>query len=107
MPPVESSPTTIGSWFALILAGLSPCAKAEDAAPAKASAGRVEFFESKIRPLFVEECFRCHSAEAKKLKGDLHLDTRAGMLKGGESGAARHRAPAKRPTRADQSRRLA
>lgn len=65
-----------------------PGVNAEDAAPAKPSAGQVEFFETKIRPLFANECHRCHSSEAKKLKGDLHLDTHAGILKGGESGAA-------------------
>ncbi len=49
---------------------------------------QIEFFETKIRPLFAEECYRCHSEEAKKLKGELRLDTRAGMLKGGETGVA-------------------
>jgi hypothetical protein len=45
----------------------------------------VEFFESKIRPVLVEHCYKCHSEEArknKKLKGNLLLDTKAGMLKG-------------------------
>jgi hypothetical protein len=47
-----------------------------------------EFFEKKIRPVLVEHCYECHSAEAKKPKGGLLLDTRAGMLKGGDSGPA-------------------
>jgi len=50
----------------------------------------VEFFETKIRPVLVSECYQCHSAEAaknKKLKGGLQLDTREGVLKGGDSGA--------------------
>jgi hypothetical protein len=46
----------------------------------------VEFFEKKIRPVLAERCFKCHSTQAKKLKGDLLLDSRAGVLKGGESG---------------------
>ncbi|MEY2428582.1 MAG: hypothetical protein QOJ40_1467, partial [Verrucomicrobiota bacterium] len=45
-----------------------------------------EFFERKIRPLLAERCYACHSAEAEKLKGGLLLDTKEGMLKGGESG---------------------
>src|SRR5207248_3130450 len=45
----------------------------------------VEFFETKIRPLLVDNCFKCHSATSEKLKAQLHLDTREGMLKGGES----------------------
>src|SRR4051794_32127562 len=52
---------------------------------------KVAFFESKIRPVLVEKCYSCHSAEAKgkgKLKGGLYLDSRAGILAGGESGPA-------------------
>src|SRR5205814_6281980 len=52
-----------------------------------ASAG-VEFFEKKIRPIFVENCYKCHSKEAEKLKGELLLDTCEGLLKGGENGPA-------------------
>jgi hypothetical protein len=46
-----------------------------------------EFFETKIRPLLAERCFGCHSTHAKKLKGGLLLDSRAGLLQGGEDGA--------------------
>jgi mono/diheme cytochrome c family protein len=45
-----------------------------------------EFFEKKIRPVLVERCYKCHSAESEKLKGNLHLDTPEGIKKGGESG---------------------
>jgi hypothetical protein len=48
----------------------------------------VEFFESKIRPVLVEQCYKCHSAQADKLKGGLALDTRAAVLKGGDTGPA-------------------
>lgn len=51
----------------------------------------IEFFEAKIRPILVEKCYACHSAEAaqnKKLKGGLLLDTRAGIQRGGDSGPA-------------------
>ena len=45
-----------------------------------------DFFEKKIRPVLVERCYKCHSASAEKVKGELLLDSREGMLKGGESG---------------------
>src|SRR5438045_1965611 len=45
-----------------------------------------EFFEKKIRPVLVERCYPCHSLGAEKLKGELLLDSKAGMLKGGDSG---------------------
>jgi hypothetical protein len=48
----------------------------------------LEFFESKIRPLLVENCYQCHSAQAERLKGGLLLDTKDGVLKGGDSGPA-------------------
>jgi len=47
-----------------------------------------EFFEKNIRPVLAEKCYSCHSAQAKKLKGKLLLDTRQGIAKGGENGAA-------------------
>src|SRR5438874_9128750 len=48
----------------------------------------LQFFESKIRPIFVENCYKCHSQGAEKIKGGLLLDTRDGALKGGDSGPA-------------------
>ncbi|MCH9022437.1 MAG: DUF1549 domain-containing protein, partial [Planctomycetes bacterium] len=44
------------------------------------------FFESHIRPVLVEHCYQCHSTESKKLKAELYLDSREGLLRGGESG---------------------
>src|ERR1043166_5681747 len=48
----------------------------------------IEFFEKKIRPVLVEHCYPCHSQGAEKVKGGLLLDTRDGLLKGGENGPA-------------------
>ncbi len=53
----------------------------------KLSPDQVEYFESKIRPLFVNHCYECHSADVKA-KAGLYLDSKAAMLKGGDSGAA-------------------
>ena len=49
---------------------------------------QVDFFENKIRPVLVENCYKCHSAKSEKVKGELLLDTKAGARKGGESGPA-------------------
>src|SRR6266487_3815847 len=48
----------------------------------------IELFEKRIRPLLVEHCYKCHSAQSEKIKGGLLLDTREGALKGGDTGAA-------------------
>ncbi|MFO1482189.1 MAG: PSD1 and planctomycete cytochrome C domain-containing protein [Verrucomicrobiaceae bacterium] len=46
------------------------------------------FFEAKIRPVLADKCYSCHSAQAEKVKGELLLDTREGMRRGGENGPA-------------------
>jgi len=56
------------------------------ASAAPISPADAEFFEQKVRPLLVTHCFECHSAESKILQGGLHLDSRPGWQKGGESG---------------------
>ena len=45
-----------------------------------------DFFENRIRPALAKYCYECHSADAKKLGGKLYLDTKHGLLSGGESG---------------------
>ncbi len=49
----------------------------------------LDFFEAKIRPVLVAQCYSCHSEEAKnsgKLKGGLLLDSREGTRAGGDTG---------------------
>ena len=48
-------------------------------------AANIEFFETKIRPVLVEQCYSCHNS-AKTAKGGLSLDDRASLLKGGTEG---------------------
>src|SRR5688572_31684782 len=47
-----------------------------------------DFFESKVRPVLASHCYKCHSAEEKKAKGGLLLDSRQGWQKGGGHGPA-------------------
>lgn len=60
-------------------------AQAEDAR--EFSQEQLAFFETKIRPVLVEQCLACHSNDDKQ-KGGLSLTSRAGLLRGGESGPA-------------------
>ena len=55
---------------------------------ARAADPGTDFFEAKVRPILVAKCYSCHSADAKKVRGGLLLDTKAGWLKGGEMGPA-------------------
>src|SRR4051794_25392371 len=74
-------------WFGmgvLILMLAAPGRAGEVAA--KPGAEQVEFFESKVRPILVTRCLRCHGSE--KQKGNLRLDSSDGMRSGGDSGPA-------------------
>ncbi|MFT7639982.1 MAG: hypothetical protein ACI9G1_001720, partial [Pirellulaceae bacterium] len=74
--------------LAALLSGALIFASASAAEPTRQG---LDYFEAKIRPMLVTHCYECHSAGAaakKKLKAELFLDTRDGVLKGGESGPA-------------------
>ena len=69
-------------------------------------AAGIEFFEKKIRPVLVEHCYECHSAEAKKgLKGGPGPRQPRGVAQGGRSRAGRGAGQAGREP-ADQGRPL-
>lgn len=72
--------------LATLLAFQAPALTAEKAK--KPDARGIAFSEKSIRPILVKQCYKCHSADSKKVKGGLPLDTRAGLLKGGETGPA-------------------
>lgn len=46
---------------------------------------QLHFFESRIRPLLIDHCYSCHSHDAGEIGGGLLLDSRAGVIKGGET----------------------
>ena len=70
---------------ALVLA-TALCATAVRGAEVAPAPEHVDFFEQEVRPLLVRECYECHSAQSKILQGGLHLDSRPGWQKGGDSG---------------------
>jgi hypothetical protein len=49
---------------------------------------QIDFFESSVRPILVEHCYECHSAEAEDVEASLLLDSKAGWMTGGDSGPA-------------------
>ena len=66
------------SFHLLILAAIlgGRCFAAESGA---------EFFEKRIRPVLADNCYECHSAQAKKIKGKLRLDSREFFVAARES----------------------
>lgn len=71
-----------------LVALLSVAAPALAALDEQPDAAALDFFEKKIRPVLVEKCYKCHSADAEKIKGGLVLDTREGIRHGGDNGPA-------------------
>jgi len=61
---------------------------AQEKKPKPLTNQELNFFESLIRPVLVKACYECHSVSAGSAEGGLLLDSREGMLRGGESGAA-------------------
>ncbi len=77
--PMKIDGTFIIAWWVALLGSAWVAAESTE---------KVDFFESRIRPVLVKHCYRCHSAESKKRKGGLRLDSRAGWQVGGDSGPA-------------------
>ncbi|MCG8650219.1 MAG: PSD1 and planctomycete cytochrome C domain-containing protein [Pirellulales bacterium] len=48
----------------------------------------LKFFETKIRPVLIKECYGCHSNKAGNVRGGLRLDTKQLTHIGGSSGPA-------------------
>ena len=70
----------------LALAGSTETARASEPTPPEPTPTEAKYFESKVRPLLVKNCFSCHGP--KKQESGLRLDSRQAMLKGGESDVA-------------------
>ncbi|MCI0699552.1 MAG: DUF1549 domain-containing protein, partial [Planctomycetia bacterium] len=75
---------------ALVAAIVAPDASAQPKTSStfvdKPTADQLAFFEKKIRPVLVDHCYKCHSAEAEKVKAEFFLDTRDGLRKGAAGG---------------------
>ncbi|MBI4625736.1 MAG: DUF1549 domain-containing protein [Verrucomicrobia bacterium] len=51
-----------------------------------AASDGADFFVRKVEPILRENCHKCHSHSAEKIKGDFLLDSREALLAGGASG---------------------
>ena len=75
MASVKFKTTLIWLFLLILIAGRLSAQSTND-----------EFFEKKIRPVLTTNCYGCHSSKLKMPMGGLVLDTRSGLLKGGNSG---------------------
>jgi hypothetical protein len=77
-----SAVSILATVVGTILAISAGVARAADSPTPEAA----EFFEKRVRPILVEKCQKCHGAKLQK--GELRLDSREGVLKGGANGPA-------------------
>jgi mono/diheme cytochrome c family protein len=77
---------------ALLLGALAMSGHGRDSAPSKQETSPSEeaerLFQQTVLPLLKQKCFACHGDDAHKVRSDLDLRTRAGMLAGGKGGEA-------------------
>ncbi|MCA1684515.1 MAG: DUF1549 domain-containing protein [Planctomycetia bacterium] len=70
----------------LLVALIAAAARVASADEAPPNPEQARFFESKVRPVLVAHCLKCHGPD--KQKSGLRLDSRAAALAGGELGPA-------------------
>jgi hypothetical protein len=75
----------VGAFSVTIARPSARLAEAQGAAPTK---DQLDFFESRIRPIFAGNCYQCHSGAVSPPKGGLELDWKGGWETGGDSGRA-------------------
>src|SRR6188508_1006632 len=75
----------IASASCLLVAAAGMRISAQGAKAAVPTAAQVEFFEANIRPVLIDTCGECHGDDQE---GKLRTDSRAALLKGGETGPA-------------------
>jgi Protein of unknown function (DUF1553)/Protein of unknown function (DUF1549)/Planctomycete cytochrome C len=71
-------------WLACL--GLTAGSEGWSKDPSTFNESSLEFFEKEVRPILVAKCFECHSSGEGSPKGGLTLDSREGLLKGGDTG---------------------
>ncbi|MBS1728092.1 MAG: PSD1 domain-containing protein [Armatimonadetes bacterium] len=86
------APRTFARWILIALPGLSfflpsRVGPVQAQAPAPTpTAEQAKFFEDKVRPILVENCYSCHGKDTQT--AGLRVDNLASLLKGGSSGPA-------------------
>jgi len=85
--PLPSGEGLVFKLLATLLCCLTVSASALTQPQAKApTKDQIDFFESKIRPIFADNCYKCHSPSKGVPKAGLELDWKGGWEKGGGYG---------------------
>lgn len=74
-----------GGWRLVLIGGLMALG-GDIRADEPATREQLDYFEKHIRPVLVDRCYSCHSADSPVLQGGLRVDSAPAMLRGGDSG---------------------
>jgi hypothetical protein len=78
----------MASWVTILwICGAAAFAAAPED-DGKLTPDQLDFFETKIRPVLIEHCYRCHATSEQSVRGGLSVENREALLAGGESGPA-------------------
>src|SRR5260221_11204496 len=77
---------SLGFFAVVALLPIMGLSQGQEKKPVPVSPEAAKFFETKVRPILAEHCFKCHGAD--KHKGNLRLDSLATILAGGDDGPA-------------------
>ena len=79
---------SMASWVTILwICGAAAFATASED-DGKLTPDQLDFFETKIRPVLIEHCYRCHATSEQSVRGGLSVENREALLAGGESGPA-------------------
>ena len=84
--------TSLIAWsfigIVCLVLGVSARPQARGTTTAPPTKAQLDFFESKIRPIFVNNCYKCHSPANGAPRNGLELDWKGGWEEGGTYGPA-------------------
>lgn len=72
-------------WLVATAIPAAPQLAAAEKEAERGEPGAIAFFESRIRPVLVDRCYECHSAQSGVAEGGLRLDSRDAIRGGGEA----------------------
>ncbi len=83
---ISTATATIGLWLALavsLVAGDGPAERSSKPFTTR----QIRFFETEVQPILKARCLKCHGG-GPKVKANFHVDSREGLLRGGDLGPA-------------------
>lgn len=75
----------VGWFLAISVVMFALISRSSRGVRAQDNPATVEFYKTKVQPVFQSNCYRCHGGMNRR--GGLSIQNKAGMMKGGKNGA--------------------